>query len=139
MISARVFASHLAIAISCLVSLSCAQSAAQTPVGRGQGSLPPAATPLGQFIDSFYDEKFAFMPSAATDAGIHLYDNHLEDFSRSAISKRIASLKEAALTLGELRSARLSPDDEIDAQLIDNAIKAELLDLEKIESWKKAL
>ena len=138
MISTRMFASHLVIALPCLVSLSCVQSAAQTPVGQGLASLPPAATPLGQFIDRFYDQKFAFMPSAATDAGIHLYDNHLEDFSRSAISRRIANLKEAALTLGELRSAWLSPDDEIDAQLIDNAIKAELFDLEKIESWKKS-
>jgi hypothetical protein len=127
MISVRIFATHLVIALSCLVSFSCAQSAAQTPIGRGLASVPPAPTPLGQFIDRFYDEKFAFMPSAATDAGIHLYDNHLEDFSRSAISKRMASLKEAALRLGELRSTRLSADDEIDAQLIDNAIKAELL------------
>jgi hypothetical protein len=108
------------------------------PVLRDLASPPPAATSRGQFVDRFYDEKFAFTPSAATDAGIHLYDNHLEDFSRSAISKRIASLKEAAFTLGELRSTRLSADDEIDAQLIDNAIKAELLDLEKIESWKKS-
>jgi hypothetical protein len=29
----------------------------------------------------------------------------------------------------------LSADDKIDAQLIDNAIKAELLDPEKIKSW----
>ena len=126
MIAVRAFVSPLLMVLFCIVS----PSRAQSP--------PSSATPLSRFIDRFYDEKFAFAPSAATDAGIHLYDNHLEDFSRGAIRKRIASLKAAAVTLSELRSARLSADDQIDAQLIDNAIKAELLDLEKIKSWGKS-
>ena len=123
MIAARAFVLPLLMVLFCIVSPSCAQSP------------PSSATPLSRFIDRFYDEKFALAPSAATDAGIHLYDNHLEDFSRGAVRKRIASLKAAAVTLSGLRSARLSADDKIDAQLIDNAIKAELLDPEKIKSW----
>ena len=87
MIAVRAFVSPLLMVLFCIVS----PSRAQSP--------PSSATPLSRFIDRFYDEKFALAPSAATDAGIHLYDNHLEDFSRGAVRKRIASLKAAAVTL----------------------------------------
>ncbi|HEY5675981.1 MAG TPA: DUF885 domain-containing protein, partial [Myxococcales bacterium] len=60
----------------------------------------------------------------------------LEDLSRPAIEERIATLKRQQQELAAIRRGKLSFDDEIDAQLIDNQIASQLLDLEVLRTWE---
>lgn len=81
--------------------------------------------------DRYFDEYyFPYAPTAATSAGIHKYDALLEDYSRSGIQQRTTALKK-----WESDFARLPANDDRD--LVLNAIRAELLELETVRSWER--
>jgi uncharacterized protein (DUF885 family) len=80
-----------------------------------------------RYFDKYY---FPYNPSAATAAGIHSYDGRLEDYSKSAITARVAILKKF-----EAEFAREPAD--ADRDLVLNSISAALLDLEVIRNWEK--
>jgi len=61
----------------------------------------------------------------------------LEDLSRDRIESQVADLKAFQARLSAIDRARLSFDDEIDAQLIDNGIRAALLELTVVRSWER--
>ncbi|HEV8525153.1 MAG TPA: DUF885 domain-containing protein [Terriglobales bacterium] len=52
-----------------------------------------AGTAWNQLVDEFFDRcYFPFHPTEGTAAGLHQYDAQLEDYSREAIEREIASL-----------------------------------------------
>ncbi|HEY6909273.1 MAG TPA: DUF885 family protein, partial [Myxococcales bacterium] len=99
-------------------------------------SQPSAPATFAQFADEYFADAFAHAPSRATRVGLHDRDGSLEDLSRSAIEERIATLKREQRQLAAIRRGNLSFDDEIDAQLIDNQIASQLLDLETLRTWE---
>ena len=101
----------------------------------GCGAKP--SDTFSPFAEDFFREGFEFRPSTGTAAGFHEYDAKFEDYSAEAFGKRIGSLHEFAGRLAKLRASKLSESDAIDAELIDGAIKSELLDLEVFETWKQ--
>src|SRR5579883_1118027 len=64
------------------------------------------------------------------------YDSRIEDLSASAIQGRISKLKELKGNLLRARQGGLMPDEQIDADILDGQIDAELLDLETIQTWR---
>src|SRR5579864_3980235 len=81
--------------------------------------------------DRFFDEYyFPFNPTSATWAGIHKYDDLLEDYSAAGIAARVARL-----TQFEGEFAKLPP--EPDRDLVLSSIRASLLDLKTIKNWEK--
>ncbi|HET7787577.1 MAG TPA: DUF885 domain-containing protein [Myxococcales bacterium] len=97
---------------------------------------PSAPLTFARFADEYFAEQFARAPSRATRVGLHEHDGALEDLSRSAIEERIAALKREQEQLAGIRRGTLSFDDEIDAQLIDNQIASQLLDLTVLRTWE---
>ena len=91
---------------------------------------------MSSFVDEYFDALFEWSPSTATSIGFHQYDSKFEDFSQDAISRRIDRLKQLESELMRARSATLAVDEEIDAEIIDSQIKAELLDLETLQTWR---
>jgi uncharacterized protein (DUF885 family) len=92
--------------------------------------LTGAATAQG-LTDRFFDEYyFPSNPTLATSSGIHKYDDKLEDYSRSAINSRVATLKSF-----EGQFAKLPAD--ADRDLILGYIRASLLEYETVRSWEK--
>jgi uncharacterized protein (DUF885 family) len=80
--------------------------------------------------DRFFDEYyFPFSPTSATSAGIHTYDDKLEDYSKAGIAKRVAALKKFE---GEFAKLPASPDRD----LVLNTIRAGLLELETVRGWE---
>ena len=74
-------------------------------------------------------------PSIATGAGVHDYDAMLEDYSAAAIQAREAEL---ARTLDRLQRLRgMTADEMIDGEIIRSAIRAELLETQEVQSWKR--
>ncbi len=99
-------------------------------------SAAPAAS-FAQLVDDYFDSRFSYLPSRATGIGFHEHDAQLEDFSRPRILAQIADLKSFQARLAAVDREQLSFDESIDAQLIENAIDAALLELTVVRSWER--
>src|SRR5438034_9387886 len=90
---------------------------------------------MSQFVDDYFQADCVWNPSAATSIGFHQYDGKIEDYSAAAVAKRIQRLKQLQSQTSGLPSRR-APDEEIDIEILDGQIRAELLDLETLETWR---
>ena len=88
-------------------------------------------SPFAVFVDDYFNAAFEASPSRGTAAGLHQYDNRLEDGSAEAVEKRVGSLKAQQARLDKLRAGTLTAGDAIDAEVLDGAIKSELLELDE--------
>jgi uncharacterized protein (DUF885 family) len=122
----------LVLALCLATALALALSGGQSPADTSKGG-----SPFASFVDAYYDAFFTWNPSQGTAAGLHHYDTALEDRSAVAVANRIEALKKQQQTLAGLRSGKLSADEAIDAEVLDGALRAELLDLEVIQNWRK--
>jgi uncharacterized protein (DUF885 family) len=86
-----------------------------------------AQTVYDRFFDDYY---FPSSPTMATSAGIHKYDDKLEDYSKAGVTKRIATLKKF-----ESEFARLP--ESADRDLALNSIRAGLLELGTVRGWER--
>lgn len=83
-----------------------------------------------QLSDRFFDEYyFPFHPTTATSSGIHRYDGELEDFSRAAIARHIAKLKEFETAFDKAPAGA-------DRDLLLSTVRSSLLELEVVKSWE---
>ena len=90
-----------------------------------------SAAAAQSLTDRFFDEYyFPFNPSSATSAGIHKYDDQIEDYSKAGVAARVAKLKQF-----EAEFAKLPP--EPDRDLVLATIRANLLEYETVRSWEK--
>ena len=81
--------------------------------------------------DRYFDEYyFPFNPTAATAAGIHNYDDKLEEYSKAGYGARISTLKKF-----QAEFQKLPADPNRD--LVLSNIRAVLLELETIRMWEK--
>ncbi len=95
-----------------------------------------AALSAQSLTDRFFDEYyFPYNPTTATSAGIHKFDDKLEDYSRKGVDARIAVLKKFEAEFAKQSPG--TPADTADRDLVLNSIRATLLDLEVIRSWEK--
>lgn len=102
-------------------------------------SAKKQAPDLAAFTKEYFASYFTFNPSEGTAAGLHEYDEKIEDRTRRTIQARIAELKLQLTRITELRKAPLSSQHAIDAELIENNIRAQLLDLDTIRVWRSPL
>jgi len=92
---------------------------------------------FGQFVDDYFDARFAFSPTSGTEVGLHQYDTKLDDFSQASLDRRTAELKRFLAKVQQFRKQRLSFDDGIDAEVIEGQIRADLLDIETLHLYQK--
>ncbi len=119
-----------------LLTLGVAMSTAIT----ARGASDDWKAQLDKATDVYFDEVvFHFSPSSATVAGIHKYDDQMEDFSRENVNTEIAALKKF-----EARFQAIHPSDgpadfvpRTDREIILANIHSELLTLETIRFWEK--
>jgi uncharacterized protein (DUF885 family) len=93
--------------------------------------------PFADFVEDYFHAFFEWSPSAGTWAGLHQYDDKLEDRSAAAIARRVAEVKKLLGRLEKLRAEKLTADEAIDAEALDGQLRAELLDMETIGNWRK--
>jgi hypothetical protein len=90
-----------------------------------------AATSAQSLADRYFDEYyFPYNPTSATSAGIHKYDDKLEDYSAAGVKKRTAILKKFEADFAKLPTG---PDRD----LVLASIRANLLELETVRMWAK--
>ena len=97
----------------------------------------PAADTFAKFVDDYYAALFAWDPNQATYAGVHDYDAKLTDLSAAAIAARGESVGKFQARLKALRAGKLTADEQIDAEVLDHALRAEELDLGTVRDWKR--
>jgi uncharacterized protein (DUF885 family) len=93
--------------------------------------LSTTAASAQALADRYFDEYyFPHNPTSATSAGIHKYDDQLEDYSAAGVKKRIALLKKFEAEFANLPTG---PDRD----LVLSSIRANLLELETVRMWAK--
>jgi uncharacterized protein (DUF885 family) len=95
-----------------------------------------APRPFAVFVDDYFNAAFDASPSWGTEAGLHQYDDRLEDGSAAAVAKRIEAAKTFQARLDKLRAGSLTEDEAIDAEILDGHIKSELLNLDVLQTWR---
>lgn len=98
---------------------------------------PPAPGAFAAFVDDYYAALFAWDPNQATYAGVHDHDDKLADLSADNVGRRAAALKKLHERLKALRASKLAEGEAIDAEVMDHAIRAELLEVETVRDWKR--
>ncbi len=93
----------------------------------------PEDSKFAKTMETFLDEYWKFYPTAATLAGYTKYNDKLEDLSESAIEKRGTALDGYSKDLvTKINKDKLSPDVQIDRDLLMDAIDLELLRLDNL-------
>jgi uncharacterized protein (DUF885 family) len=98
----------------------------------------PAQDALRAFVDAYFVEHFQRSPMSATGAGIHTHDGELRGFRPEERASHLAFLKDrlAALPTSVDRAA-LPPGDRADYDILENHLRARILDLETVRPWER--
>jgi len=109
-------------------------------LGQASGGASGEVTPdkaFSTFVDRYFDGLFHFEPARGTRAGFHQYDSELPAYSRQEVEAEIARTKHALAEMTEIRSGKLSKENQFDARMLEGSIRGHLLDLESIRRWEK--
>jgi hypothetical protein len=88
-------------------------------------------------LDSYMDALWKFYPTSATLAGYHKYDDQLENVSSKSIEKRHEELDEFNQEfVTKIDRLKLSPDLQIDHEMMMNALDLELFEHESLVPWE---
>jgi len=98
---------------------------------------PAAVAGYDRLIEKYFDFYFAIHPTEGTAAGFHQYDRKLEDYSQAERVREIRGLKEHLTHFESFDRAGLSVDQSADLDVLISSVRAQLLDLEDIQSWRK--
>jgi uncharacterized protein (DUF885 family) len=86
-----------------------------------------------KFVDTFLDAYWKFYPTAGTMNGFAKYNDKLEDLAESNIERYLAGLdKFNAELVNKIAKDKLSPEAQIDLDLVRNLIDFDQYRLEKI-------
>ncbi len=107
------------------------------PAPRPATADGPAPGTFAAFVDDYYTALFEWDPNQATYAGVHDYDEKLAKLTAESYADRAAGLKKLHTRLKALRAGKLTDAEAIDAETLDHAIRAELLDIETVRDWKR--
>jgi hypothetical protein len=93
----------------------------------------PEDAKFAKTMEAFLDEYWKFYPTAGTLAGFTKYNDRLEDLSESSIEKRGTALDGYNKDLvTKVNKDKLSPEIQIDRDLLMDAIDLELLRLDNL-------
>ena len=123
--SARV---PVALALATVVSLVPAAPRAADP--------PRSASERMRRLTRVYlDGLFRAKPHLASYLGDPRYDRLVQDLSAAAVARRVRDLVAQQRALARVARGRLSPEERVDAAVLDDGIALELLELREIRPW----
>lgn len=86
-----------------------------------------------QFLAAYYADH----PVRATALGVHDHDGKLPRLDQPALQARARELHGYLERLATIGMSDLSQERKYDRQILDHAIRAELLELEQVRSWQR--
>jgi len=108
---------------------------ALTPDQSAQPAANPAETAFAAVAGKYIEGIARLSPTYATVLGNHAYDNQLPNISADGRMQQAQFDREMLAALGKIDRAKLTPDSQVDAALLDNALKYDLWQLETLQSW----
>ncbi|QNA84628.1 DUF885 domain-containing protein [Sphingomonas sp. So64.6b] len=111
-------------------------------------TLPLAAAPVAAAPQTAAERAFAalsnryvqgialFSPVYGTPLGDHRFDDRIGDVSAAARARRVTHDNALLAELGRVDRAKLSRESQVDAALLDNALRYDLWDLQVLKSWQ---
>jgi uncharacterized protein (DUF885 family) len=96
-----------------------------------------AAEPLPHFVDDYLSFLYEVHPTGATMDGVHVHDDLIEDYRRSAIDTHVSALAGFARRLDSIPSANLPLREQVEHQIVSSNIRARQFELEATRSWER--
>jgi uncharacterized protein (DUF885 family) len=108
---------------------------------RVPGGIPDGAAGVEREFyaaaDAYLDDMFRAHPAAATAAGLHLYDDRLDDWSATAVRSRIATARRHRDLVAAFDPKRLTPSARIDRGLVLDDIDGTLFGLQELRPHER--
>jgi uncharacterized protein (DUF885 family) len=105
---------------------------AQSPQPAAQPAVANPFTAVGQ---TYLDGLARISPVYATQLGDHRHDADVPDMGAAGRAARLAFSRDMLTRLGAIDRASLSPDQQVDAALMENALRYDVWDVETLQSW----
>jgi uncharacterized protein (DUF885 family) len=115
-------------------SLSCAKN---VPGPSSTAVSSSADAEFSRLSREYLDWYFAQNPVRATGLGIHLHDARLPDLSAEAHARKAAALHDWLARLGRIDRSALTGAAAFDVRVLENALRADLLELEEVREWRR--
>lgn len=96
-----------------------------------------AAEPLPHFVDDYLSFLYEVHPTGATMDGVHVHDDLIEDYRRSAIDTHVSALAGFARRLDSIPVAQLPAREQIEHEIVSSNIRARQFELEAVRSWER--
>jgi uncharacterized protein (DUF885 family) len=96
-----------------------------------------AAEPLPHFVDDYLSFLYEVHPTGATMDGVHVHDDLIEDYRRSAIDTHASALAGFARRLDGIPHANLGAREQVEHQIVAANIRARQFELEETRSWER--
>jgi uncharacterized protein (DUF885 family) len=96
-----------------------------------------AAEPLPHFVDDYLAFLYEVHPTGATMDGVHVHDDLLEDYRRTAIDSHTSALAGFARRLDAIPHAHLNPREQVEHEIVGANIRARQFELEAVRSWER--
>ncbi len=96
-----------------------------------------AAEPLPHFVDDYLSFLYEVHPTGATMDGVHVHDDLIEDYRRSAIDTHVSALAGFGRRLDSIPVDGLPTIEQIEHQIISSNIRARQFELEAVRSWER--
>lgn len=88
-------------------------------------------------VNTYFDQWFQIRPVKATWAGLHDYDDRLNDYTADGIARAQELYSSTLDKLGGIHSTRLARQNEIDYQIFQEALENELFNSQDIQRYKR--
>ena len=96
-----------------------------------------AAEPLPHFVDDYLSFLYEVHPTGATMDGVHVHDDLIEDYRRSAIDTHVSALAGFSRRLDSIPVDRLPTLEQIEHQIVSANIRGRQFELEAVRSWER--
>ena len=103
---------------------------------RGPGVAADADAQYAALAKAYYADDFRLNPIDATQVGVHDYDDQVGDFSVAGIAAQVAMDHTYLARLQTMDRSQLSPSVALDATLLENALRDDLLLTETLAQWR---
>jgi uncharacterized protein (DUF885 family) len=107
--------------------------AAALPIPASRAADKPSE--FGALTKRWLDGMLALGPVNATALGDHRHDSELDDMSAAGRTAASAFSNKILADLHQLDSARLSRAEQVDAKLLDNALRLDIWSRETLQDW----
>lgn len=129
---------HAATPAIILALVAGCNSSEKTPAaGTAVSSATAADSTFTALARAIIDDHLARYPSAASDLGVHKYDDRIEDASQAAVKAESQALTDFRTKLSAIDTTGLSVANRADRELLIRSMDAGILANDVIKRWAK--